>query len=80
MYAGTPSVVVSLWSVEDKSTATFMKRFYHFLNNGSNKMEALRKTKRWMIEKSYSTDEYGNVIYHKHPFYWAPFILVGSYN
>jgi len=79
MYAGSPSVLVSLWSVSDPSTAAFMKRFYRNLNKGMTKAKALQETKRWMKEKSYHTDEHGNVIKHDHPFYWAPFILVGAY-
>jgi CHAT domain-containing protein len=78
MYAGSPSVLVSLWPVSDLSTADFMKRFYRNLNKGITKAEALRETKIWMKEKSYHTDEHGNVIKHDDPFYWAPFILVGD--
>ncbi|MDY0093757.1 MAG: CHAT domain-containing tetratricopeptide repeat protein [Candidatus Vecturithrix sp.] len=79
MYAGSPSVLVSLWPVSDPSTAAFMKRFYRNLNRGMTKAEALRETKIWMKEKSYHTDEHGNVIKHDNPFYWAPFILVGAH-
>jgi CHAT domain-containing protein len=79
MYAGSLSVLVSLWPVSDPSTAAFMKRFYRNLNKGKTKAEALRETKIWMKAKSYHTDEHGNVIKHDHPFYWAPFILVGAY-
>jgi CHAT domain-containing protein len=79
MYAGSPSVLVSLWSVSDFSTTVFMKRFYRNLNKGMTKAQALRETKIWMKEKSYHTDEHGNIIEHAHPFYWAPFILVGAW-
>ena len=79
MYAGSPSVLVSLWPVSDPSTAAFMKRFYRNLNRGLTKAEALRETKIWMKAKSYHTDEHGNVIKHDNPFYWAPFILVGAH-
>ncbi len=79
MYAGSPSVLVSLWPVSDPSTAAFMKRFYRNLNRGMTKAEALRETKVWMKTKSYHTDEHGNVIKHNDPFYWAPFILVGAH-
>jgi CHAT domain-containing protein len=79
MYAGSPSVLVSLWRVSDPSTAAFMKRFYRNLNKGMTKAQALQKTKIWMKEKSYHTDEHGNVIRHDRPFYWAPFILVGAW-
>ena len=79
MYAGSPSVLVSLWPVSDPSTAAFMKRFYRNLKRGITKAEALRETKIWMKAKSYHTDEHGNVIKHEDPFYWAPFILVGAW-
>jgi CHAT domain-containing protein/Tfp pilus assembly protein PilF len=80
MYAGNPSVLVSLWPVSDPSTAAFMKRFYRSLNRGMTKARALQETKLWMKAKSYHTDEHGNVIKHDHPFYWAPFVLVGDWD
>jgi CHAT domain-containing protein len=79
MYAGTSSLVVSLWSVADQSTAEFMAHFYRNLKSGMSKAKALRETKLWMIRESYHTDEYGNVVLHNHPFYWAPFVLIGEY-
>ncbi len=80
MYAGSSSVLVSLWSVSDPSTAVFMKQFYRNLKRGMSKTEALRATKLCMIEgKCYDTDNYGNTIKYIHPFYWAPFILLGAY-
>lgn len=69
MYAGTPSVVVSLWSVQDLATALLMRDFYKNLQEGMNKAEALRQAKMSLIE------EEGYIL----PFYWAPFILVGEW-
>jgi CHAT domain-containing protein len=43
IYAGTPSVVVSLWSVDEISTSILMSRFYQALKDGANKAEALQK-------------------------------------
>lgn len=43
IYAGTPSVVVSLWSVDEISTSILMHRFYQALKTGANKAEALQK-------------------------------------
>jgi CHAT domain-containing protein len=43
IYAGTPSVVVSLWSVDEISTSILMCKFYQALKDGINKAEALRK-------------------------------------
>jgi CHAT domain-containing protein len=69
MYAGTPSVVVSLWQVADRSTADLMVKFYEQLNQRRDKAEALRRAKLAMIER-------GGV--SAQPFSWAPFILVGE--
>jgi len=72
MYAGAPTVGVSLWSVADKSTAELMTDFYRRLlttNDGSSS-SALRDAQLAMISgKKYSA-----------PFYWAPFVLVGDWN
>lgn len=70
LYAGTSSVLVSLWDVSDKSTAALMKRMYgSMVVNGDNKVGALRKAKLEMIEgEQYS-----------HPYYWAPFVLIGDF-
>lgn len=43
IYAGTPSVVVSLWSVDQVSTSILMSRFYQKLKAGVNKAEALQQ-------------------------------------
>ena len=71
MYAGAPTVGVSLWSVADKSTAELMTDFYkRFLAAGSpSRSGALRESQLAMISgKKYSA-----------PFYWAPFVLVGEW-
>ena len=72
MYAGAPTVGVSLWSVADKSTADLMTDFYRRLlsSEGSASSSALRGAQLAMISgKKYSA-----------PFYWAPFVLVGDWN
>ena len=73
MYAGAPTVGVSLWSVADKSTADLMTDFYkRLLTAGDNttSSSALRGAQLAMISgKKYSA-----------PFYWAPFVLVGDWN
>jgi CHAT domain-containing protein/tetratricopeptide (TPR) repeat protein len=77
--AGCPSTVVSQWKVADPSTAAFMKRFYGYLKQGQTKVDALTEAMRWMIKHSYHKD--GNdTIKHDHPYYWAPFILMGAYH
>ncbi len=73
MYAGAPTVGVSLWSVADKSTADLMTDFYRrLLSTGDSitSSSALRGAQLAMITgKKYSA-----------PFYWAPFVLVGDWN
>jgi CHAT domain-containing protein/Tfp pilus assembly protein PilF len=73
MYAGAPTVGVSLWSVADKSTADLMTDFYRRLlstGEGTTSSSALRDAQLAMISgKKYSA-----------PFYWAPFVLVGDWN
>ena len=70
MYAGTPAVLVSLWSVADESTALFMADFYTRLRTGADKAVALAETKQWMM--NHSNPEY------RDPFYWAAFVLQGE--
>jgi len=67
MYAGTPSVVASLWSVADESTARLMTFYYGYLKQGRDKAEALTLAKRRLRSQGYYN-----------PFYWAPFVLVGE--
>ena len=69
MYAGAPSLVVSLWKVQDLSTAELMVGFYRSLKNGSlSKAEALRQAQLELIRKGQLA----------HPYYWAGFVLMGQ--
>jgi len=72
MYAGVPSLVVSLWSVDDKATSEIMKSFYKHLQAGLNKKQSLRQAKI-----DYLNTVSGN---SNDPFYWAPFILIGDWS
>ncbi|MDT5060258.1 MAG: hypothetical protein QOH63_717 [Acidobacteriota bacterium] len=71
MYAGAPTVGVSLWSVADKSTADLMTDFYKRLlaTPDASPTASMRAAQVAMIAgKKYSA-----------PFYWAPFVLVGEW-
>jgi CHAT domain-containing protein len=75
LYAGTPSIVVSLWNVNDLSTPHFMEQFYRNLKGGMSKGKALREAKLdWFYQ-----DEKGQDQKHRHPYYWANFILIGNW-
>jgi CHAT domain-containing protein len=66
IFAGTPSVIASLWAVEDEATARLMERFYTHLKDGLGKAEALRQAQLEIRE------EYSN------PYYWSGFVLSGD--
>jgi CHAT domain-containing protein len=69
LYAGARSVVVSLWSVSDISTGHLMKSFYQRLAGNFGNAAALRLAKLQMLQGPAET---------RHPYYWAPFIVVGK--
>jgi len=64
LYAGTPAVIVSLWSVADQPTAILMTEFYKLLRDHSAR-DALRLA-QLEVMKQYPA-----------PFHWAPFQLIG---
>jgi len=66
LYAGARSLLLSLWEVDDHSTAELMKAFYSHLSQQSNKAEALRSA---MLDLR---------THYAHPYYWAPFRLIGK--
>jgi CHAT domain-containing protein len=76
IYAGTPSVLVSLWRVDDESTSRLMRHFYETWlseppSSGSSptKTQALQEAQRHVL----------NLTGFIHPYYWAPFVLVGDW-
>ena len=69
IYAGASSVIVSLWSVDATSTQELMIEFYKLLKSGKDKATALQQAQIKIMQK----EEYS------HPYYWAPFILVGDW-
>ena len=66
LYAGAPTLIVSLWAVNDRSTSELMREVYLQINRGVSKRAALRSAQLAI------KDEYG------HPYYWAPFVLMGN--
>ncbi|MBI3954139.1 MAG: CHAT domain-containing protein [Chloroflexi bacterium] len=65
IYAGTPSLLVSLWTVNDEATADLMELFYKRLRAGATRGAALREA------------QLHTMAHRPHPYYWAPFVLVG---
>jgi CHAT domain-containing protein len=67
--AGVPSLVVSQWSVSDQATERLMAAFWSEVKSGTPREEALRRAQLRLL-KDRGT---------RHPFYWAPFVLVGDF-
>jgi hypothetical protein len=70
LYAGAASVLLSLWAVEDRSTAQLMEWFYGGLAQGETKGTALRGAQRRLLAAEDGA--------YAHPYFWAPFCLVGD--
>jgi tetratricopeptide (TPR) repeat protein len=63
--AGAASVVVSLWSVNDASTARLMQHFYCYLEGGLGPAAAMRRAQTDLRRE------------YPHPYHWAPFLVIG---
>jgi CHAT domain-containing protein len=69
--AGAPTLIATLWEVEDRSTGLLALTFYDTLmNKKKDKLEALRSGQIALIR----SEEYA------HPFYWASFLMIGSWH
>ncbi|MBD2776599.1 CHAT domain-containing protein [Iningainema tapete] len=69
---GASSTVATLWPVSDTATAKLMKEFYQNLTNRNKEVtraEALRSAQLFLLKD----------LEYNHPFYWAPFVLVGNW-
>jgi len=64
---GSPSVLATLWEVDDRCTVRLMRGFYERLRQ-ADKATALAATQRAALEGGRP---------HDHPYFWAPFVLVG---
>ena len=73
--AGTPSAVLTLWNVNDRSTSVLMagegeaRGVYAHLMGGEMKAEALRQAQLLLLRDPL----------YRHPYYWAPFVLYGDW-
>lgn len=74
--AGVKSTLASLWAIQDESTKILVDHFYSRLESGVSKSEALQAAQLELIQAQ--TTEAINDDY-AHPYYWAPFILIGNW-
>ena len=66
LYAGAQSLLLTLWNVHDRSTADFMTSFYRRFQEGADKAAALQGAMQELRQR------------YPHPYYWAPFVLIGK--
>jgi CHAT domain-containing protein len=69
--AGLPSVIMTLWDVEDQASRAITARFYHYLTSGLPKDEALRQAKLDYLDHT-------EVAIENHPAFWAGYVLYGD--
>lgn len=68
--SGVRSTIATLWSVNDQSTAEAIVELYrHLVQNDSNRAEALRQAQLSLLKQKK----------YQHPYYWAPFVLLGNW-
>jgi YVTN family beta-propeller protein len=91
---GAHAVLASLWTIDDASTSALMKIFYDGVKNPTNpnaiKAEALRYAEEQLLdgnlppERPDDGDACKDADYapgaYTHPYYWAPFILIGNWD
>lgn len=81
---GAKAAIASLWAVDDGGTQVLMDAFYqHYSSGNLTKAEALRQAQIALITgnlpaSSAPNAETADIRHFAHPYYWAPFILIGN--
>ena len=70
LFAGIPSIVMTMWEVEDISGAEIMTEFYKQLKVGIGTDEALRNAKLTYLKQSDPLQS--------HPYFWAAYVQIGK--
>jgi len=70
LLAGVKNIIITQWSVADRSSAFLMSRFYEYLSKGNPVDIALQKAKIDCITK-------GDPL-KAHPYYWAGYVCLGN--
>ena len=70
IYAGCQSIVMTLWSISDNSSAELITGFYENLADGKQKDKALQQAKVSYLRKADPLKA--------HPYYWAGYICIGN--
>ena len=75
MYAGTPAVGVTLWSVDSLASSEINIRLFRHLKDGKPVADALRQAKLDLLKEA---EEDEDLEHFRHPFFWAPFVVFGD--
>jgi CHAT domain-containing protein/Tfp pilus assembly protein PilF len=72
---GAKAIIATLWPVADESTRLLMQQFYrlHETEHGISKAEALQRAQLALLEGQGDRSSFA------HPYFWAPFILIGNW-
>lgn len=67
LVAGAETLVTSLWPASDAATGNLMQLYYQkLLKEKKGRLAAMQEAMKQMRKK------------HQHPYYWAPFLVIGS--
>jgi CHAT domain-containing protein len=77
LISGAASLVTCLWAVEDQATQQFMDQFYQKLADGWTKGAALQAAQLHLLHSRGGAGD-GRRASYAHPYFWAPFFLVGA--
>jgi CHAT domain-containing protein len=66
LFAGAPTVIATLWRVDDASAAELMGDFYRRLASGKGKLEAFTEARKALRKR------------HPDPYHWAPYVYIGD--
>jgi len=70
LYAGVPGIVMTLWAIEDISSAEIVTSFYNYLQAGLKKDHALRNAKLDYLSNANQLQA--------HPYFWAAYVQIGN--
>ncbi len=75
--AGVKASLATLWQVDDQGTQLLMIDFYRALKTGNvTKAKALQQAQLALMTGNINSEKEGERF--RHPYYWAPFILIGN--
>jgi CHAT domain-containing protein len=83
MYAGTPSLVLSLWDVADAPSSQLLPAFYRAWLGGASKARSLRRAQLQLLSDLRAgavrvETRAGPIVVPEHPMFWAGFVLIGE--